>query len=348
MTQEMNVTRAPDRDARAAMVELQQGAWRARAVHVAAELGIPDLVADGPRNVSELAKVTRTHAPTLARLMRTLSSFGVFERHPDGVTYGQSPLSSVLCTNPSTAEATDALFQAAPWHWAAWGELLHTVRTGEAGFDKANGVSFWDLTRNDPDAKRRFNSAMSSVSEEECEAVARAYDFSTARYVVDVAGGQGSLLGAILRSAPETRGTLLDRPSVLPLSEKLLAESGEHIAGRYELVAGDFFESVPPGADVYTIKRALHDWEADDVVRILTSIRQAMRPDSRLLIIESTLEDDAEQEWLFRDLLLLVLCAGRERAEWEYRELITRAGLRFVRSISAGVGPLRILEVERE
>jgi hypothetical protein len=346
MTQEMNVTRPFDRETRAAMVELQQGAWRARAVHVAAELGIPDLLRDGPKTVPELADETRTHAPTLGRLLRTLSSFGVFERLPDGATYAQTPLSATLCTTPGCAEATDAVFQAASWHWRAWGELLHTVRTGEAAFDRANGCSFWELTRTDPDAKRRFNSAMSSVSEEECDAIARSYDFTGVRHFVDVAGGQGSLLGAVLRAYPQLRGTLMDRPSVLPLAEHLLAAQG--VDGRYELVPGDFFQSVPPGADIYLIKRALHDWEAEDVVRILVSIRQAMRPDSKLLVIESTLEDDAEQEWLFRDLLLLVLCGGRERAEWEYRELIARAGLRVERSISAGVGPLRILEAVRE
>lgn len=345
MSQENYPTTTPEREARTAMVEIQQGAWRARTVHVAAELGIPDLVAGGPKKVSELATATGTHAPTLARLMRALSSFGVFERHSDGVTYSQSPLSATLCTNPGCAESTDAIFQAAPWHWATWGELMHTVRTGEEAFKKANGSTFWELTRNDADAKRRFNSAMSSVSEEECDAIPRAYDFTGHRYIVDVAGGQGSLMGAVLRANPHARGTLLDRPSVIPLADDLL--SGQGVDGRYELVAGDFFESVPPGGDVYLIKRALHDWEADDVVRILESIRTAMRPDSKLLIIESTLEDDAEQEWLFRDLLLLVLCGGRERAEWEYRELITRAGLRFVRSMSAGVGPLRILEAVR-
>ncbi|ONI76205.1 hypothetical protein ALI144C_36645 [Actinosynnema sp. ALI-1.44] len=342
----MNAARAPERDVRAEMVELLQGAWRARAVHVAAELGIPDLLVDGPRTVADLAARTKTHAPTLGRLLRTLTSFGVFERLADGNTYAQSALSAVLCTNPGCAEATDALFQAAPWHWAAWGELLFTVQTGTASFDRANGSGFWELTRTNPDAQRRFNSAMSSVSEEESDAIAHAYDFSGVRELVDVAGGKGSLLRAVLRANPDIRGKLLDRPSVLSLAADLL--SGQGVDDRYELVPGDFFQSVPPGADVYLIKRALHDWEADDIVRILVTIRRAMRPDSRLLVIESTLEDDAKQEWLFRDLLLLVLCGGQERAEREYRELMSRAGLRVTRSIPIGDGPLRVIEAVRE
>jgi hypothetical protein len=342
MTQNLTVARPHDPDIRATMVELQQGAWRARAVHVVAELGIPDLLVDGAKTVDELARITQCHAPTLGRLLRATSTFGLFERLGDGETYAQSALSAVLCTEPDNADAADARFQAARWHWAAWGELLHCVRTGAAAFDVANGTSFWELTRNDPDAKKRFNAAMSTVSEEECEAVSRAYDFSTAGHVVDVAGGLGSLLGAVLRSSPATRGTLLERPDVVPLARRLLSEQG--VEGRYEIVAGDFFETVPAGADVYLIKRALHDWEAADTIRILERIRAAMRPDSRLLVIEAVVDDDATQDTLFRDLLLLVLVGGRERSEHEYRELITKAGFRLNRTLPTGVGPLKILE----
>jgi hypothetical protein len=345
MTVELNTAQPLAPETRAAMVELQQGAWRARTVHVVAELGIPDLLQDSPKTVAELAASTGCHAPTLGRLLRAASSFGLFERLPDGETYDQSALSAVLCTKPGCAESADALFQSAPWHWAAWGELLHCVRTGEAAFPVANGVTFWELTSTDPDAKARFNAAMGTVSEEECEAVSRACDFSAASHIVDVAGGLGSLLGAVLRTAPGARGTLLERAEVVPLAEQLLA--GQGVDGRYEVVAGDFFEEVPAGADVYLIKRALHDWEADDTVRILSQIRKAMRPDSRLLVIEGVLDDDATQDTLFRDLLLLVLVGGRERSEREYTELIGRAGLQLRSSIPTGVGPLKILEAVR-
>jgi hypothetical protein len=345
MTRELNVARPLDPDVRAAMVELQQGAWRARAVHVVAELGIPDLLVDGPKTVAELAVLTKTHEPTLARLLRATSTCGVFERAADGETYAQSPLSETLCTEPGCAESADALFQAARWHWRAWGELLHCVRTGEAAFPVANGSTFWELTSTNPDAKARFNAAMSTVSEEECDAVARSYDFSDASGVVDVAGGLGSLLGAVLRAYPDVHGTLMERPDVLPLAEKLLSKQG--VDGRYEIVAGDFFEAVPPGADVYLIKRALHDWEADDIVRILGRIREAMRPDSRLLVIEGVLTEDATQDTLFRDLLLQVLVGGREYEVRQYADAIARAGLHLHRTIPTGVGPLTILEATR-
>ncbi|GFH38219.1 methyltransferase [Streptomyces pacificus] len=326
------------------MVELLQGAWRARAVHVAAELGIPDLLAEGDRTVADLAERTGTHAPTLGRLLRVLSTFGVFLRLPDGETYAQTPLSAVLMAEPGSPESTDARFMAANWHWAAWGDLLHTVRTGESSFEKANGISFWELTKSDPDAKRRFNAAMSTVSEAESAGIARAYDFPDAGHVVDVAGGLGSLLAAILTEHRTVRGTVLERPEIVPLAEELLAKAG--VDGRYETVAGDFFEEIPAGADLYTIKRALHDWDDDTIVRILARIRTSMRPGVPLLIMESMVDGNSDQEALFRGLLLTVLVGGQDRPESDYRRLAERAGLRVRRSIPVG-GDLRILETVR-
>ncbi|MED7953419.1 MULTISPECIES: methyltransferase [unclassified Streptomyces] len=329
-------------DAHQDMVALLQGAWRARAIHVAAELGIPDLLVSGERTVTELAELTGTHAPTLGRLLRALTTYGVFHRLPDGRTYAQSPLSAVLVSEPGNPESTDARFMAANWHWAAWGDLLHSVRTGESSFEVANGgVSFWELTKTDPDAKQRFNAAMSAVSVAESTAAARAYDFTAAHHVVDVAGGLGSLLAAILTENPALRGTILERPETVPLAEDLLAASG--VDGRYEVVAGDFFDSVPPGADVYTIKRALHDWDDDTIVRILERIREAMRPDSTLLVIEGMVDEESDQEALFRGLLLTVLVGGQDRPESDYRTLATRAGLLVTRTIRI-TDTLRILE----
>ncbi|GAA0911597.1 methyltransferase [Streptomyces thermoalcalitolerans] len=336
--------RTVDQSVSRQMVELLQGAWRARAVHVAAELGIPDLLARGERTVADLAERTGTHAPTLGRLLRVLSTFGVFRRLPDGQTYAQTPLSAVLVTDPGSPESTDARFMAANWHWAAWGDLLHTVRTGESSFEKANGISFWELTKSDPDAKQRFNAAMSAVSEAESTGIARAYDFPAGAHVVDVAGGLGSLLAAILTEHPTVRGTVLERPEIVPLAEELLAKAG--VDGRYETVAGDFFEEIPAGADVYTIKRALHDWDDDTIVRILTRIREAMRPGVPLLIMESMVDETSDQEALLRGLLLTVLVGGQDRPESDYRELAGRAGLTVRRSIPVG-GDLRILEAVR-
>ncbi|GAA3009711.1 methyltransferase [Streptomyces fulvorobeus] len=333
-----------DQSANRQMMAVLQGAWRARAVHVAAELGVPDLLAESELTVTELAERTGAHAPTLGRLLRALSTFGVFRRLPDGRTYAQTPLSAVLLSEPRNPESADARFMAANWHWAAWGDLLHTVRTGESSFEKANGTSFWELTKNDPDAKQRFNAAMSTVSEAESADIASAYDFSASGHVVDVAGGLGSLLAAILTAHPTVRGTILERQEIVPLAEELLAKAG--VDGRYETVAGDFFEAIPAGADLYTIKRALHDWDDDTIVRILGRIREAMRPGVPLLIIESVVDEESDQEALFRGLLLTVLVGGQDRPESDYRALAERAGLRVRRSIPVG-GDLRILETVR-
>ncbi|WP_406153056.1 acetylserotonin O-methyltransferase [Streptomyces sp. NBC_01023] len=335
-----------DKGANKEMVELLQGAWRARAIHVASELGIPDLLTRGEHTVAELAELTGAHAETLGRLLRALSTFGVFQRQADGHTYSQSPLSAVLATEPGNAESTDARFMAANWHWAAWGDLLHSVRTGESSFEVANsGVPFWELTKNDPDAKQRFNAAMNAVSQEESAGVARAYDFSGVRTVVDVAGGLGSLLAAVLTTHTEVCGTILERPEIVPLAEARLAKAD--LAGRYEVVPGDFFERVPAGADLYTIKRALHDWDDDTIVRILEQIKEAMRPDSVLLVIEGVVDEESDQEALFRGLLLTVLVGGQDRPESDYQTLVDRAGLRVVRTIPVS-DDLRILEARRD
>jgi len=327
------------------MVELQQGAWRARVVHVLAELGVPDLLAQGPATVAQIAEAVGAHEPTLRRLLRAASTSGVFQRSADGETYEHTELSAVLCTDPPNPESTDALFQAATWHWRAWGELLHCARTGEGSFEVANGTSFWELNKQDPDARARFNAAMGTVSREEAAAVAATYDFSGLKSVVDVGGGLGALLSAVLRANPDLRGTLLDRPDVVPLAEEVLVEQGVH--ERCETVPGDFFESVPEGADVYLIKRVLHDWEHDDMVRILSKIKDAMRPDSKLLAVEGVLDDDATQDTLFRDLVLLVLVGGGEHTVKDYHHVLERAGLKPARTLATGVGPLTIIEATR-
>lgn len=336
-------TELPDMRARKAMVEVLQGAWRARAVHVAVELGIPDLLADGAKTVDELAAATGSHGPSLGRLLRVLARTGIFRQLDGGKSFANNELSAVLRSDPGCAESTDAQFQAASWHWRAWGELRHSIRTGQASFEHANGLSFWELTQQDAKAGALFNAAMSSVTLEESRVVPGCYDFSHARTVVDVAGGRGSLLAELLSANPDMHGQLLERPEVAVEADRLLAERG--LTGRYEIVPGDFFVEVPAGADLYLIKNALHDWEDDDVVAILTQIKRAMRPDSTLLLLEHVIEDDAVPETLFIDLLLLVLVGGRDRSVDEWNELVGRAGLRTVKVYPTPAAHLRILEV---
>lgn len=326
------------------MTEILQGAWLARAVHVAAELRIADLLAAGPRSIDDLAAASDSHGPTMARLMRALARRGVFESLDGGDRFANNGLSRVLLGDPGCSQAADARFQAESWHWAAWGELRHCVQTGGDSFEVANGVSFWELTRRDAHARAVFHNAMGTVTVESSAAVPGAYDFSGYQDMVDVAGGEGILLTEILTANPHLRARLLERPKVAERAARLLAERG--LADRCDTVEGDFFVEVPAAADIYLIKQALHDWEDDDAVRILSTIRRAMRPDSVLLVLENVVDTEADADTLFQDLLLLVLVGGRERGVDEWRRLLERAGLRLTRDIPTEAAPMRILEAK--
>ncbi|MFF7024679.1 methyltransferase [Streptomyces klenkii] len=331
--------------AEATVNDILQGAWKARAIHVAVELGLPALLQDGPRTVADLAAAAGAHEPTLRRLLRLLAASGIFEEVGHDDLYGHNALSEVLLPDPTSPVATDARFQAAPWHWRAWERLAHSVRTGEASFDVANGVSFWQLTQQDPQARELFNHAMGSVSLAESRQVAEAYDFSGADTVVDIGGGRGSLMAALLESAPGARGVLLERPEVAGEARALLESRG--VGERCEVLPGDFFETIPAGADLYLIKHVLHDWDDEDVLRILRRIAAAMAPGSRLLVIDNLIDERPAASTLFVDLLLLVLVGGAERSESDFATLLEKAGLTVERSLPCGSGPLRIVEIRR-
>jgi hypothetical protein len=325
--------------------DLLQGAWKARAVHVAVELGIPDLVSGGAVGWRELARSTGAHPQSLRKLLRLLATVGVLEPvigSGGELAVGPTPMSEVLRADDTAVVATDARFQAAPWHWAAWGQLEHSIRTGGEAFAVANGASLWEVLQNDSRARARFDAAMSSVSLRESLEVPARYDFTGDRHIVDVGGGTGSLLAAVLESSPASHGTLLDRPENVEVARRRFAERG--LLDRVEVVGGDFHETVPAGADVYVIKHVLHNWADDDVVGILNRIRVTMRPDSRILILDNLIEPESSADTLFVDLLMLVLAGGGDREEREFAGLAERAGLRVRRTGPAGTGALRYLE----
>ncbi|GAA4855727.1 methyltransferase [Saccharopolyspora rosea] len=322
-----------------------QGAWKARAIHVAVELGLPELLAGGPRTAAELADETGAHAPSLRRLLRLLASTGVFTDLRRDDLFGQSELSEVLRFDPASPVATDARFQAAHWHWRAWERLGHSIRTGRDAFEHANGVSFWTKTHDDPEARELFAAAMDAVSLVESTLVPEVHDFSASRTVVDIGGGRGSLVAAILERHEHVRGVILERPNTLEQARRLLTERG--VVDRCDLVPGDFFDTIPEGADTYVIKHVLHDWGDDDVVRVLHRVAARMGEQSRLLVIDNLLDEDATASSLCVDMLLLVLVGGVERSEAEMTALAEKAGLRQHHSVAVGPGPQRIVEYRR-
>ena len=316
------------------IIQLATAYWISRAVYVVARLGIADLLRDGPRDAADLAATTGTYAPALRRVLRTLASVGLFSTDSQG-RFSLTPLGASLQSDAPGAARSTVLFVAGGWWWSAWGEVLHSVRTGETGLEKGLGVSEYEFLEQHPDEASHFNAAMIGFHGDEPAAIVDAYDFSEFQRVVDVGGGSGNLLGTILLANPGLRGVLFERPQVIPDAEQNLSMAG--VADRCEIVGGDFLESVPEGGDIYIVSHCIHNWDEQSCVRILENCRRAMQPGGRLLIVEAVVSPGDEPDPAkFLDLAMLVVPGGQERSEEEYRVLLEKAGLRLTR-----VGPTR-------
>lgn len=313
------------------LVQLIVQPWKPRAIHVAARLNLAEALADGPRTVAELAERTGTHAPSLYRLMRALASIGIFSEL-DGPRFANSELSHFL--RPDVPGSMYAMaMAAADWSWHAWGELLHSVQTGEPGFDKAHGMPIWRyFAERDPAAGAFFNKTVADFSTAVDTCVAQAADLSGVRSVVDVGGGHGGLLTTLLATYPSIKkGILFDQPHVI---DEARASLGSTLDGRVQLVGGDFFAAVPADADAYVMKSILHDWDDSACVALLASCQRAMAPHGRVLAAELVIEPDRSDEFAcFLDLQMLVNCTGRERTAVEFQALYDAAGLHLTRII---------------
>lgn len=306
------------------------GAWITQGLGVAAELGVADLLAAGPLTAEELAQRTGAHADSLYRVLRALAAAGVFAHGADG-RFGLTPLSEALRADAPGSQRAFATMMAGEFQ-AAWGELLHATRTGEPGFEKRFGTSFFEYMTERPDRHAIYDRAMEGIHGRETEPVLEACDFSRFGTVADIGGGNGSALAAILRRHPGMQGVLFDLPAVAERARVGLAVSG--LAGRLRVEGGDFFAAVPPGADAYVLRHVIHDWLDDDAVAILRTCRKAMKPGAKILIVEMVIPSDgtpAFGKWL--DLMML-LVRGRERTTEEYGRLLAAAGLKLERVIA--------------
>lgn len=318
-----------------ALLQLASGSWIGQAVHVAAKLGIADLLEDGPKSPATLAEATGAHAGTLHRLLRALASLGVFAEDADG-RFALTSLAEGLRTNAPGSLRAYAIMMGEDWHWRAWGGLLNSVRTGQPAFEHVFGCPMFSYFGEHPEAARVFDAAMTSRTGQETAAVIAAYEWPASATIVDVGGGQGALLAAILARNPDVHGVLFDMPHVIAVARGLIEEAG--LADRCELAAGDFFERVPAGGDLYLLKRVVHDWDDERASAILRSCRAAMGDRSRLLVIEHVLPPGNAPSWgKLLDLQMLVLTpGGRERDEAGFRALLASTGLRLERIIPAG------------
>ena len=307
-------------------------------IHVAAKLGLADLLAAGPRPVEELAAMASAEPQALHRLLRALASLGIFAEDPAG-DFVLTPQAELLRSDVQGSLRDVALLYGEDWLWQAYGNMTHSVRTGAPAFTKTHGQPFYGYLHAHPRAAARFNAAMTGFSSHETAAILEAYDFSDVRSVVDIGGGHGALLAALLRAHPQMSGTLFDLPSVLAGAASVLGEMGE----RARTVAGDFFDEAPAGADLYVMKSVLHNWDDTDAQRILSTCRAAMAPEARLLVIERVVPDgNAPAEAKLFDINMLVVAGGRERTEPEYRRLLEQAGLALTR-VGGTRSPLSVI-----
>jgi hypothetical protein len=313
----------------------------AQALHVAATLKIADLLAEGLRTVEELAEASSSHPASLYRLLRMLAGAGVFAEEEPG-RFGLTPLASTLRTDTPDSVRDWALFISAPPVWAAWSNLLHSVRTGESAFEHAFGMPLFRYMDDHPDLGVAYNNWMAKQSELQNGAVLGSYDFAAHHRVVDVGGGQGATLTAILEANPSVTGVLFDLPQVV--SKVTLPET---ITQRCEIVAGDMLKALPAGGDVYLLKRVLMDWSDEIATDALMRCRDAMVEDGKVLVIEPVVPQGNEPSvGKFLDVTMLVMQHGRVRTESEHRALFEAAGLELTRTIPTS-SPLRLIEGAR-
>ena len=320
------------------LLEIINASWMSQAACVAAELRLADLLRDGPRSSADLAAATQTDPPSLLRLLRALTTLDICRQRDDG-PFEITPMGELLA-----ADAPGSVQAWAIWWgrqlWPVWGELLYSVRTGKSARKLLMGTDGFKHLENDPDAAALFNRALAELTRLATDSFVKSYDFSGMRQIVDVGGGYGQLLAAILVPNPSLTGVLFDLPHAIEGGRRHLEQA--HVADRCEFVAGDFFQSLPPDADAYILKSILHDWDDARSRALLQTCHRAMKKDARLLIVEQMLPDrlevSAHHQFLVRsDLNMLVAHAAGERDEAAFRAMLTATGFRVSRIMPAGL-----------
>jgi predicted O-methyltransferase YrrM len=338
---------APQRD----LARLIDGYLTTQLLYVAARLGVADVLADGPRTAREIAHAVGADPDALARILRGLALDDVLAEHADGrfalTALGEGLRDGVPGSLRGFALARGELY------WEAAAGLLRAATEGGTAFEHVHGEPFFKHLAAEPEREAAFQASMADRARREAADVVASYDFAGLREIVDVGGGSGVLLEAILQATPDLRGVLFDRPEAVERARARVGEAG--LDARCECVVGDFFDSLPGGAGAYLLSRVIHDWDDADAQRILATCREAMSDDARLLLVEAILPERAQDgpEAVLMDLHMLVLFgAARERTEAQFRRLLAGAGFELRRVVptasSAGLGIVEAAVATRE
>jgi len=321
---------------RVQLLVLTHGKRISQTVYAVAELQLADHLADGPRTVAELAEATDCDETALYRLLRATASFGVFRELEDG-RFDLTPMADALRTDVPGSQRDLVLLNGDEMSWAPYGEIVHSVRTGEPAFRKVFGRSYFEHLGAHPESAQLFDRAMTQMSRFTTDALLDELDLSGFTTVVDVGGGRGYFLSELLRRNPDCRGVLADRAPVVAEAGPLLEKAG--VADRVEAVPTDFFAEVPAGGDAYLLKAVLHDWDDDRAEMILRRIRQAVgdRTGARLFILEHVIAPaNTWDAGKFIDIDMLLRFGGRERNRAEWQRLLEAAGFELANDPAPG------------
>ena len=306
------------------LMRLINGYQVSQALHVAATLGVADQLKDGPKSFDALAQACGAHPTSLYRLLRALAAVGVF-RETGNKEFSLTPLGVCLTSDALGSRRNYARWIGTPGQWRSWGNLLHSIKSGESATRFTHGMDAWTYRIQNPEERAIFDSAMTGNSRSEAQAALEAYDFGQFGCVVDVGGGQGLLLKEILIACPDTRGVLFDQPMVVASADQVLTSA--ELAQRCQIVAGSFLESIPEDGDVYVMKAILHDWDDRASIDILRTCRRAMSPMATLVVIERVVGPPNEiPEGKFSDLNMMIQYGALERTRQEFHDLFKSAG----------------------
>ena len=299
-----------------------------QSIYVAVKLGIPDLLADGPKTVDELARLTTSHPPSLLRVLRLLTALSLFVGHGRSA-FGLAQIGERFRTGVPGSLRNMTLMTDFVGGLKAYDRLLDAVRKGKSAFELAYGIEVFEYLSSSPEAVAAFNAAMAERTAALAPTVVGAYDFGGAELTIDIGGNQGTMVAAILAANPEMNGIVFDLPKIVADADARLITAG--VADRCEVREGDFFKTVPGGGDYYLLANVLHDWDDEHAQLILRNCVRAMPPHAKVLVIERAISDNQDKSLptLISDINMMVQTGGKERTDNEHAELFARVGLRL-------------------
>ncbi len=344
---ELGSSNAPAMPPQVVMLQMANAYRVSQAIHVAAKLGIADLLVEGAKSIPVLAEATQTHPRSLYRLLRSLASMGIFAETEIG-DFELTARAATLQSDVPGSLRDYAIVAGESWHWRTWGEILYSVKTGQPAFNRLYGMEFLDYFAQHPDLAQTFDRSMVSLLETIDTSILANYDFSKFGTIIEVGipGGYGNLLAQILKANSAAQGLFFDLEPGVELAKTLLTDQG--VLDRCELIIGDVFQSLPPGGDIYILKNFIHDWNDEDAGKVLSHCRQAMHSTAKLLVVEMVIPPrNTPALGKIVDIEALIMSSGGyERTDAQYRSLFTTAGL-SVTNVLSSRSPFSIIEAVR-